>query len=135
MYQKFGLFIGGSWTGAAGGETAAVISPVTERPVGEAPVAARADTEAAIAAAEVGLAAWRAKPAFERADALHAIADEMIRRRDEAARMIATETGKPIAQAEREWGLSCDQFRWYAEEARRIYGRIVESRVRVDASR
>ena len=43
--------------------------------------------------------------------------------------MISTETGKPIAQAGREWGLSIDQFRWYAEEARRIYGRIVESRV------
>ena len=43
--------------------------------------------------------------------------------------MISTETGKPIAQAEREWALACDQFRWYAEEARRIYGRIVESRV------
>ena len=43
--------------------------------------------------------------------------------------MISTETGKPIAQSGREWGLACDQFRWYAEEARRIYGRIVESRV------
>src|SRR4029078_5019945 len=43
--------------------------------------------------------------------------------------MMATEPGRPSAQAEREWGLSCDQFRWYAEEARRIYGRIVESRV------
>ena len=53
----------------------------------------------------------------------------MIRRTDEAARMTSTETGKPIAQAEREWGLSCDQFRWFAEKARRIYGRIVERRV------
>jgi succinate-semialdehyde dehydrogenase/glutarate-semialdehyde dehydrogenase len=43
--------------------------------------------------------------------------------------MISSETGKPIAQASREWVLSTDQFRWYAEEARRIYGRIVESRV------
>ena len=43
--------------------------------------------------------------------------------------MIILETGKPIAQAGREWGLSIDQFRWYAEEARRIYGRIIESRV------
>ena len=49
-------------------------------------------------------------------------------RNEEIARMISTETGKPIAQAGREWGLSIDQFRWYAEEARRIYGRIVESR-------
>lgn len=129
MYQKFGLFIGGSWTGASAGATAPVFSPVTEKPLGEAAVAAGADTEAAISAAERGLAAWRAKTAFERADALHAIADEMIRRKDEAARMISTETGKPIAQGEREWALSCDQFRWYAEEARRIYGRIVESRV------
>ncbi|MFO1208109.1 MAG: NAD-dependent succinate-semialdehyde dehydrogenase [Amaricoccus sp.] len=128
MYESFGLFLGGSWSGAAGG-TAPVVSPVTEKPLGEAPVATASDTEAAIAAAGRGLAAWRAKSAFERADALHAIADEMIRRKAEAARMISTETGKPIAQAEREWGLSCDQFRWYAEEARRIYGRIVESRV------
>ncbi|MBB5223143.1 succinate-semialdehyde dehydrogenase/glutarate-semialdehyde dehydrogenase [Amaricoccus macauensis] len=129
MYEKYGLFIGGGWTGATGGATATVTSPVTEAPLGEAPAADPADTEAAIAAAGLGLAAWRAKSAFERADALHAIADEMIRRRAEAARMISTETGKPIAQSEREWVLACDQFRWYAEEARRIYGRIVESRV------
>jgi succinate-semialdehyde dehydrogenase/glutarate-semialdehyde dehydrogenase len=55
--------------------------------------------------------------------------NEMMRRAGEAARMISSETGKPLAQAQREWGLSVDQFRWYAEEARRIYGRIVESRV------
>lgn len=128
MYAKFGLFIGGTWTHGNGGH-ALVVSPVTETPVGEVPVAARADTEAAIASAAHGLVAWQARTAFERADALHAIADEMIRRTDEAARMISTETGKPIAQALREWGLSCDQFRWYAEEARRIYGRIVESRI------
>lgn len=129
MYDKFGLFIDGSWRGATGGATAPVISPVSEKPLGEVPVASAADTEAAIAAAGRGLAAWRAKTGFERADALHAIADEMIRRKAEAARMISTETGKPIAQAEREWVLSCDQFRWYAEEARRVYGRVVESRV------
>jgi len=52
----------------------------------------------------------------------------MIRRAAEAARMISSETGKPIGQAQREWALTIDQFRWYAEEARRIYGRIVESR-------
>ena len=40
MYQKFGLFIGGSWRGAAAAAAAApVISPVTEQPLGEAPVA------------------------------------------------------------------------------------------------
>ena len=129
MYQRFGLFIGGRWAPPVDGGSAPVVSPVTGRSLGDCPVASAADTQAAIAAAEAGLKAWRARQAFERADALHRIADEMIRRTDEAARMISTETGKPIAQAGREWGLSIDQFRWYAEEARRIYGRIVESRV------
>ena len=129
MYARYGLFIDDAWRGAADGASGTVMSPVTESALGEAPVAGVADTEAAIAAAADGLARWRATAAFTRADAMHAIADEMIRRADEAARMIASETGKPIAQAQREWSLSVDQFRWYAEEARRIYGRIVESRV------
>ncbi|MES2143047.1 MAG: NAD-dependent succinate-semialdehyde dehydrogenase [Pseudomonadota bacterium] len=129
MYDRFGLFIGGKWLPALDGGTVPVLSPVTERPLGQVPVAGAADTAAAIASAAAGFAVWKALPAFDRADALHAIADEMTRRADEAARMITLETGKPIAQSGREWGLSIDQFRWFAEEARRIYGRIVESRV------
>jgi succinate-semialdehyde dehydrogenase/glutarate-semialdehyde dehydrogenase len=129
MYRQFGLFIGGQWQASVSGATAPVFSPVTEQSLGNCPVASVADTEAALASADGGFRAWAATPAFDRAEALHRIADEMIRRTDEAARMISLETGKPIAQAGREWGLSIDQFRWYAEEARRIYGRIVESRV------
>ncbi len=129
MYERFGLFVAGEWRPAASGAKAAVISPVTEATLGDAPVASVADTEAALRAAQSGFKTWRATPAFARADAVHAIADEMVRRAGEAARMISTETGKPIAQAQREWALTVDQFRWYAEEARRIYGRLVESRV------
>lgn len=129
MYARFGLFIDGAWRASLDGATAPVFSPVTEQSLGDCPVASVADTEAALASAAAGFAAWKKTPAFDRAEALHRIADEMIRRTDEAARMISTETGKPIAQAQREWTLSIDQFRWYAEEARRIYGRIVESRV------
>nr|WP_246849512.1 NAD-dependent succinate-semialdehyde dehydrogenase [Rubellimicrobium arenae] len=123
------MFIDSAWRGASDGGTAPIASPVTERSLGEVPVATAADTREAIDAAEAGLAAWRARPAFDRADALHRIADEMLRRKDEAARMISSETGKPLVQAGREWGLAADQFRWYAEEARRIYGRVIESRV------
>ncbi|MFM2403037.1 MAG: hypothetical protein RL223_917 [Pseudomonadota bacterium] len=129
MYTPFGLFIHGEWRQASDGGRAAVLSPVTEAPLGEVPLATVADTEEAIASAQRGFQAWRAKLGFERADALHAIADEMLRRRAEGARMISAETGKPVAQSEREWTLSIDQFRWFAEEARRIYGRLIESRV------
>jgi succinate-semialdehyde dehydrogenase / glutarate-semialdehyde dehydrogenase len=129
MYERFGLFIDGAWRLAASGETTEVASPVTERPLGTVPVAAMADTRAALDAAERGLATWRGVGGFARATALHTIADEMGRRAEEGARMIAAETGKPVAQGGREWGLAVDQFRWYAEEARRITGRLVESRV------
>ena len=129
MYARFGLFIDGEWRASVTGATSPVFSPVTEQSLGDCPLASVADTEAALAAAARGFLAWSATPAFTRADALHRIADEMLRRTDEAARMISLETGKPIAQSGREWSLSIDQFRWYAEEARRIYGRIIESRV------
>jgi len=127
MYGNFGLFIDGTWTAGAG--TAQVMSPVTEKPLGDVATASVADTERAIDAAAKALPALVAMGGFGRADALHKAADEMIARADEAATMISTETGEPIAQAGREWALACDQFRWYAEEARHIYGRAVESRV------
>lgn len=127
MYAKFGLFINGSWV--PGSASADVISPVTEKDIGTVPLATTSETRQAIDAAASALPKLRAMGGFGRAEALHKAADEMLRRSDEAARMISTETGKPIAQAGREWVLACDQFRWFAEEARRIYGRIVDSRV------
>lgn len=129
MYEKFGLFIDGKWCKSSNGSVLQVFSPVTENSLGDVPSASQADTQRAITAAEKGLIAWKQTAAFTRADKLHAIADELARRTDEAAKMISTETGKPIAQGGREWALVIDQFRWYAEEARRIYGRIIESRV------
>ena len=127
MYDSFGLFIGGNWT--PGASSAEVISPVTGKLLAHGPAASVAQTQAALDAAAAALPLLRAMGGFGRADALHRAADEMLRRSDEAARMITLETGKPIAQAGREWILACDQFRWHAEEARRIYGRIVDSRV------
>ena len=127
MYEQFGLFINGEWRKPT--QSSDVLSPVTEKSLGQAPAATADETIEALNAAAGALKPLRDMGGFGRADALHKAADTMIARTDEAARMIATETGKPIAQAAREWGLACDQFRWFAEEARRIYGRIVDSRV------
>ena len=127
MYQKFGCFIDGAWH--KGAASLDVMSPVSEKLLGTVAGASADDTRAALDAAANALWPLRDLGGFGRADALHRIAEEMRSRTDEAARMISTETGKPLAQAAREWALACDQFRWYAEEARRIYGRIVESRV------
>ncbi|AZO67989.1 NAD-dependent succinate-semialdehyde dehydrogenase [Mesorhizobium sp. M6A.T.Cr.TU.016.01.1.1] len=129
MYKNYGLFIDGQWVAGSDKTQAEVVSPVSDQAMGAVPVATVADTEAALASAARGLREWRSASGFARADALHKIADELTRRAEEAKRMISLETGKPVAQAEREWTLAIDQFRWFAEEARRIYGRIIESRV------
>jgi succinate-semialdehyde dehydrogenase/glutarate-semialdehyde dehydrogenase len=128
MYDSFGLLIGGEWRRKGGAGVIEVNDPATGEAIGTAPAASAADVEEAIHAAEQGFKTWRATPAWTRADLLHAIANVMAGKTEEAARRITLETGKPLAQARREWALSIDQFRWYAEEARRIYGRIVESR-------
>lgn len=128
MYETYGLLIGGSWRARGGAGVIDVTDPATGEIIGECPAASVADVEEAIAAASAGLKAWRVTPAWTRADLLHAVANMMASRGEEAARRITLETGKPLAQARREWALSVDQFRWCAEETRRIYGRIVESR-------
>jgi succinate-semialdehyde dehydrogenase/glutarate-semialdehyde dehydrogenase len=128
IYDKFGLFVGGAWADSSSGEIP-VYSPVTERVLGKVPTADIALTQRVISDAQAAFFVWSKTPVWERATRLHKVADEMSSRSEEAARMIVLETGKPITQAQREWSLAVDQFRWYAEEARRVYGRIVETRV------
>lgn len=128
IYASFGNFIDGTWRPGSGGDLA-VISPVSGIPVGTLHAATAEDTAAAIDAARLAQREMTAMGGWERADRLARVADEMALREDEAARMISLETGKPIAQSRREWGLSVDQFRWYADEARRLTGRIIPSRV------
>ncbi len=128
MYERMGLFIDGAWRAKAA-EMLTLVDPATGEQIGAAPSATVADTEAAIASAERGLKAWRGTQAWARADILHRVADIMLARTEEAAKRITLEAGKPLAQSRREWQLSVEQFRWHAEEARRIYGRVVESRV------
>lgn len=129
MYENFGQFINGQWCKGSGQEPINVIDPGNGQVLGTFSPASSSDTYDALDAAENALPGWRATQAWARADFLQAIAREMVAAAAEAALTISQESGKPLAQAKREWELSVDQFVWYAEEARRIYGRIVESRV------
>jgi succinate-semialdehyde dehydrogenase / glutarate-semialdehyde dehydrogenase len=128
MDMALGQLINGKWRKGSGSDLVTSIDPATEDVLNTIQAASAADTEDAIAAAATGLKLWRATPAWTRADILHKCADVMMVSMDNAGRMITQETGKPLAQARREWQLSIDQFRWYGEEARRMAGSIIESR-------
>ncbi|MCZ8545804.1 NAD-dependent succinate-semialdehyde dehydrogenase [Mesorhizobium qingshengii] len=132
MYENYGLFIENRWRPAGSGETRAVVSPVTGEPVGHVPNAAAGDIDTALAGAEVAFSVWRAVPAWERGRTL-AKASSLIRMRADAiARMISTETGKPLAESMGEINATADQFEWYGEEAKRIYGQIIPGRNATD---
>jgi succinate-semialdehyde dehydrogenase/glutarate-semialdehyde dehydrogenase len=128
MYEGRGLFIDGEWRRKGKAGAVQVTDPATGDLLGEVPAAGADDTRDAVASAAHAFARWAATPSWTRAEILHKVADVMATRTEQGARTMTLESGKPLAQARREWQLCIDQFRWYAEEARRIYGRIVESR-------
>jgi succinate-semialdehyde dehydrogenase/glutarate-semialdehyde dehydrogenase len=75
--------------------------------------------------AHAALASWRNVVAKTRGDYLLKIAAEVDRRKDEIARIITQENGKPLAQSLGEMAMTIDHLRWFAEEARRSYGRTI----------
>ncbi|WP_322989374.1 NAD-dependent succinate-semialdehyde dehydrogenase [Hoeflea sp.] len=128
MYQDLNLFISGNWRAASDGQTRGVSDPVTEAQLGTIAVATEADVDAALAAAEAGFAEWRRTGTWERAAKLRRVADLIRERVENIATLMSLETGKPLAEARGETGAAADQFEWYSEETKRIYGQIIESR-------
>ena len=128
MYRNYGLFIDGKWQNSSDGNTFPVIDPATEEIIGEAPVATAEDLELALASARKGFDAWRRIPAWDRAAVLRKASFMIRERTEEIARIMVAETGKPLAEARGETGAAADQFEWYAEETKRIYGQTIEGR-------
>lgn len=127
-YQDFGLYIGGSWQPSRSGGAKSVIDPATESVIGEIPDADPGDLDGALAAAERGFKTWRQVQPWERAAKLRRIADLLRERIEPLSVLMSGETGKPVAEARGEWNATADQFEWYAEEAKRIYGQTIEGR-------
>jgi succinate-semialdehyde dehydrogenase/glutarate-semialdehyde dehydrogenase len=127
-YSDFGLYIGGNWLGSASGGTKPVVDPATEEVIGHIPDATADDLDRTLASAAEGFATWRRVQPWERAARLRKIADLLRTRTEPLAMLMSVETGKPLAEARAEWGATADQFEWYAEETKRIYGQIIEGR-------
>jgi succinate-semialdehyde dehydrogenase/glutarate-semialdehyde dehydrogenase len=102
-----------------------VKNPSTTEVLGQMSAIDRPLLKKAIQDAHTAFAGWRALTAKARGDFLRKIAAELERRKDEIARTITLENGKPLAQSIGEMGMTVDHLLWFAEEARRGYGRII----------
>ncbi|HPE84760.1 MAG TPA: NAD-dependent succinate-semialdehyde dehydrogenase [Chlamydiales bacterium] len=66
---------------------------------------------------------------YERSCKLHRMADYLTKHKDSIAKVITTEMGKVITQALSEVDYAVSYFRWFAEEAKRIYGLTIPSHI------
>ncbi|WP_422101930.1 NAD-dependent succinate-semialdehyde dehydrogenase [Vreelandella sp.] len=124
LYCPF-AYIDGSWVAADSGEQINVKNPATGEPVGDIPRLGKAETERAIDAADAALPAWRALTAQERADLLLKWHDLMLEHKHDLALLMTYEQGKPVKEAEGEIAYAASFLRWFAEEARRVYGETI----------
>jgi succinate-semialdehyde dehydrogenase/glutarate-semialdehyde dehydrogenase len=122
------MFIAGEWAPAAGGETFAATSPATGAVIGSVAQGDRGDAQRAIEAARGAAAGWASLTAFERAAKMHAVGDLIEARRDELARTLTLDQGKPLhAEAYDEVAELVEYWRMAAEDAKRLGGELPNS--------
>lgn len=120
---EYGVLVAGRWIRT--GDAVEVRSPYDESPVAVVHRAGPNELEAAMAAATRAFETTRRMPSWKRAEILERISVGIAARREEFARTIALEAGKPIRTARVEVDRAIFTFKVAAEEAKRIYGEIV----------
>jgi succinate-semialdehyde dehydrogenase/glutarate-semialdehyde dehydrogenase len=119
------LFIDGVWKSGEGRDSHDVINPVDAKPIAALPYATKADLDEALAASERAWPDWRALDVEKRGAILHKAAALMRERVELIGATLTQEQGKPIAEAKAEVLGSAQLFDWYAEDAKRDYGRTL----------
>src|SRR4051794_32316979 len=121
-------FVGGTWVASTGNLARPIVSPVTGETLAEAPDASAADVDAAVGAARRAQPSWAARSAWERAEICHAIADLISDRREDFARELTLEQGKPYAsEALADIDETAENFRIAAEDVKRMETAVIPS--------
>ncbi|TMJ95696.1 MAG: aldehyde dehydrogenase [Actinobacteria bacterium] len=121
-------FIGGEWVESTGESAREIVSPVTGDKLADAPNASREDVERAARAAREAQPRWAALSAWERASVCHAIADLIEERKEEFARELSLEQGKPYsAEAIPDVEETAENFRIAAEDVKRLESSVIPS--------
>ena len=125
--KTFPLYLDGAFVETP--DTVNVVNPATGETFAAMFTIGRAEVAKAVARAHKAFLTWRKQTGKARGEFLQKVAAELERRKDEVARTLTMENGKPLPQSIAELNLSIDHLRWFAEEARRTYGRVVPHQV------
>ena len=119
------MFIDDQWVEASDGSWISIRNPGTGEEIDKVPKATLQDVERAVNAAQRGKQAMRQLTALQRYEILTRIAQAIEERVAELGRLLAEENGKPITQTRAEVAVTANIFRSFAEEAKRIFGRVM----------
>jgi acyl-CoA reductase-like NAD-dependent aldehyde dehydrogenase len=121
-------FIGGDWAEATGDDAREIVSPVTGEKLADAPNASDEDIRRAARSAREAQPKWAALSAWDRAAICHAIADLIEERKEEFARELSLEQGKPyVAEAIPDIEETAENFRIAAEDVKRMESAVIPS--------
>ncbi len=118
-------YIDGAWADADDGSSFEVNNPADGEVLTTVPDQGVAETRRAIQAANVAWPAWRDKTAKERAVILRRWFTLMIDNKDDLAKLMTAEQGKPLAEATGEVIYGASFVEWFAEEGKRVYGDVI----------
>jgi succinate-semialdehyde dehydrogenase/glutarate-semialdehyde dehydrogenase len=124
------MFVGGKQVEGRSGKTVDVYNPSTEELIGRVPEASADEIDEAVGVAHEAFLTWRDTPAAERAAAMMKLVNAVRANIEEIGKMLTTEQGKPFPQAKGEINGFCSVIEFYAQEARRIHGMVLQSDVR-----
>lgn len=127
MKKREAVFINNEWISADSGETIEVTNPATGDTIGTVPNCGSAETGRAIDAAHDAFADWRAATAETRSALLYNLYEALMDNQDTLGEILTEEMGKPLDEGKGEIAYSAGFFKWFAEEARRVYGDTIPS--------
>jgi aldehyde dehydrogenase (NAD+) len=132
MSQRFQSYIDGQWIAGNGSEPDENPSDL-DRPVGEYGQADAALTAQAVEAAAAAWPKWSLSTPQQRADILDAVGSEILARKEELGRLLASEEGKTLPESIGEAARAGQIFKFFAGEALRIPGeKLASTRPGVD---
>lgn len=118
-----GIYIGGEFR--AGPSIFSVENPATTEVIASVADADKAQAQEAVTAASRALPTWSSTPPRQRSVILRRAFDLMLAREADLAHLISAENGKSLTDATAEVRYAAEFFRWFSEEAVRIYGQYV----------
>ena len=128
-YPQLQMLIAGEWTNGTSGVTENVICPADGTVLGELPHASKEDLDDALNSSLEGFNKWRSETPLNRQSILEKAAKILEREFDKNSENLTREMGKPLVEAKIEMQVAIDLLRWYGEEGKRVYGRIIPSRI------